>query len=185
MTYKVAGEQWGEPMSLFGSLNVGASGLKVSQYGMNVVAHNLANVDTEGYVRLDPKKTYLVFDFWAQKFLGEVTGKIEVPELKYGDGQVFCFREKTGRPQFLASTRHVSMDAVSVTDIREEKSSLTLKLDLPVGDEEKYFFYVPNGSAVKEVKAKGCEAKVESAENSLATVSVKATEKNCELSLVF
>ena len=38
-------------MSLFGSLNVGASGLKVSQYGMNVVAHNLANVDTEGYVR--------------------------------------------------------------------------------------------------------------------------------------
>ena len=38
-------------MSLFGSLTVGTSGLKVSQYGMNVVAHNLANVDTEGYVR--------------------------------------------------------------------------------------------------------------------------------------
>ena len=38
-------------MSLFGSLNVGTSGLKVSQYGLNVVAHNLANVDTEGYVR--------------------------------------------------------------------------------------------------------------------------------------
>ncbi|MBR5945662.1 hypothetical protein IKZ80_01095, partial [bacterium] len=136
-------------------------------------------------VNLDPKKTYLVFDFWAQKFLGEVTGKIEVPELKYGDGQVFCFREKTGCPQFLASTRHVSMDAVSVVDIKEEKGSLTLKLSLPESDEEKYFFYVPKGSAVKEVKAKGCEAKVESAENSIATVSVKATEKNCELSLVF
>lgn len=38
-------------MSLFGALSVGTSGLKVSQYGMNVVAHNLANVDTEGYVR--------------------------------------------------------------------------------------------------------------------------------------
>ena len=38
-------------MSLFGSLSVGTSGLKVSQYGMNVVAHNLANVETEGYVR--------------------------------------------------------------------------------------------------------------------------------------
>ena len=38
-------------MSLFGSLSVGTSGIKVSQYGMNVVAHNLANVDTEGYVR--------------------------------------------------------------------------------------------------------------------------------------
>ena len=38
-------------MSLFGSLSVGTSGLKVSQYGLNVVAHNLANVETEGYVR--------------------------------------------------------------------------------------------------------------------------------------
>ena len=38
-------------MSLFGDLSVGTSGLKVSQYGLNVVAHNLANVDTEGFVR--------------------------------------------------------------------------------------------------------------------------------------
>lgn len=38
-------------MSLFGDLSVGTSGLKTSQYGLNVVAHNLANVDTEGYVR--------------------------------------------------------------------------------------------------------------------------------------
>lgn len=38
-------------MSLFGDLSVGTSGLKVSQYGLNVVAHNLANVDTDGFVR--------------------------------------------------------------------------------------------------------------------------------------
>ena len=38
-------------MALFGNLAVGAAGLKVSQYGLNVVAHNLSNVDTEGYVR--------------------------------------------------------------------------------------------------------------------------------------
>lgn len=36
---------------MFGDLNVGTSGLKVNQYGLNVVAHNLANVDTAGYVR--------------------------------------------------------------------------------------------------------------------------------------
>lgn len=38
-------------MPLFGDLSVGVSGLKTSQYSLNVVAHNLANVDTEGYVR--------------------------------------------------------------------------------------------------------------------------------------
>ena len=136
-------------------------------------------------VNLDPKKTYLAFDFWGKKFLGEVTGKISVPALNYGDGQVICLREKLGTPQFVASTRHVSMDAVSVKDIKKEKNGLTLKLDLPAGDEEKYFFYLPKGTSLKEVKAKGCDARSESAENNLLVVSVKANDKNCELSLAF
>ena len=38
-------------MSLFSSLSVGTSGLRIGQNGLNVVAHNLANVDTEGFVR--------------------------------------------------------------------------------------------------------------------------------------
>ncbi len=38
-------------MSLFSSLSVGTSGLRIGQNGLNVVAHNLSNVDTEGYVR--------------------------------------------------------------------------------------------------------------------------------------
>lgn len=38
-------------MSLFGDLYVGTSGLKSSQEALNVVAHNLTNADTVGYVR--------------------------------------------------------------------------------------------------------------------------------------
>lgn len=38
-------------MSLFGALYVGTSGLQSSQEGLNVVAHNVTNTDTEGYVR--------------------------------------------------------------------------------------------------------------------------------------
>ena len=38
-------------MGLMGSLYVGVSGLNVSQNGLNTTGHNLANVDTEGYVR--------------------------------------------------------------------------------------------------------------------------------------
>ena len=136
-------------------------------------------------VNFDPKKTYLAFDFWGKKFLGEVTEKISVPALNYGDGQVLCFREKKGTPQFIASTRHVSMDAVSVTDIKEEKDSLTLKLSLPEDTMENYFFFVPKGREIKEASGKGCLAKLESVEGELAAVSVKALESNCELSLHF
>lgn len=38
-------------MPLFGSLYVGASGLQTSQNTLNTTAHNMANVDTEGYTR--------------------------------------------------------------------------------------------------------------------------------------
>lgn len=38
-------------MSLMGSLYVGKSGLSSSQYAINTTAHNLANVDTKGYIR--------------------------------------------------------------------------------------------------------------------------------------
>lgn len=38
-------------MSLMSSLYVGKSGLSCSQYAINTTAHNLANVDTKGYVR--------------------------------------------------------------------------------------------------------------------------------------
>lgn len=38
-------------MSSLGGLYIGASGLNVSQTSLNVTAHNLANVDTKGFVR--------------------------------------------------------------------------------------------------------------------------------------
>lgn len=41
-------------MSSFTSLSVGVSGLKANQHAINTTAHNLTNVDTEGFVRQQP-----------------------------------------------------------------------------------------------------------------------------------
>ena len=38
-------------MTLISELSIGKSGLSMSQYALNTTAHNLANVDTKGYVR--------------------------------------------------------------------------------------------------------------------------------------
>jgi flagellar hook-associated protein 1 FlgK len=40
-----------DAMSLFGALYIGNSGLNSSQNGLNTVAHNLSNINTDGYVR--------------------------------------------------------------------------------------------------------------------------------------
>ena len=44
-------------MSSMGSLYIGVSGLNVSQAALNTSAHNLANVDTKGFVRQQPIQT--------------------------------------------------------------------------------------------------------------------------------
>jgi len=44
-------------MSLFGSLYVGNSGLTTSQNALNTVAHNMVNVDTQGYTRQQISQT--------------------------------------------------------------------------------------------------------------------------------
>lgn len=44
-------------MSLFGGLYVGTSGLQTSQNALNTVAHNMVNVDTEGYTRQQISQT--------------------------------------------------------------------------------------------------------------------------------
>ena len=44
-------------MGLMGSLYTGVSGLQISQRGLNTTAHNLSNLETEGYVRQQTLQT--------------------------------------------------------------------------------------------------------------------------------
>ncbi len=100
-------------MSLFGDLSVGTSGLKAGQYGLNVVAHNLANVDTEGYVRQQ-----MVYDSSPYLLIGQTS----VSPMQVGLGvdpaqvrqvrDVFldkAYRQESGRQGYYEAQR----DAVS------------------------------------------------------------------------
>ncbi len=100
-------------MSLFGDLSVGTSGLKAGQYGLNVVAHNLANVDTEGYVRQQ-----MVYDSSPYLLIGQTS----VSPMQVGLGvdpaqvrqvrDVFldkAYRQEAGRQGYYEAQR----DAVS------------------------------------------------------------------------
>lgn len=112
-------------------------------------------------INLDASASYHVFDFWKEKYLGIVTGEVEVDKLGLGECQILAFRTVKEVPQFIASTRHVSMDAVSVqsTVWEEEKLCVTVK-GVP-GTIERYYFAVPNGYVLKGIEAQGalCDTK--------------------------
>lgn len=59
-------------MASFGSLHIGVSGLNVSQAALNVTSHNLANVDTKGYVRQQAVLTDFHYFKWGESHLSSM-----------------------------------------------------------------------------------------------------------------
>lgn len=94
-------------MASFGSLYVGVSGLNVSQAALNVTSHNLANIDTKGYVRQQP----VITDFQYVK-----KGDSHLSSMQLGLGANFAeikqvrdmfldqaYRQEIGRQAFYES----------------------------------------------------------------------------------
>ncbi len=53
-------------MSLFGALYVGQSGLQTSSNALNTVAHNLSNLDTEGYTRQQVSESTRIYNILSK-----------------------------------------------------------------------------------------------------------------------
>ena len=92
--------------SLMGSLFIGASGLQVSQHALETTAHNMANMDTEGYTRqqvsqgtrpyITTEKDYRVVA-WKQTGLGVVYNNCKQVRSYFLDQS---YRQETGRSSF-------------------------------------------------------------------------------------
>jgi hypothetical protein len=108
---------------------------------------------------LDTETDYLAFDFWKQKYMGVVRGTIKVPKLELGHCQIVALRKALDRPQFLASSRHVSMDAVSLKSQAWSGDTLTLGIEGVCGTSETYWIHVPKGYTLATAVGDGLEAK--------------------------
>lgn len=106
---------------------------------------------------LDPAKPYLAFDFWAERFLGALHGTLEVGGLEVGDSQVIALREAIERPQFLATTRHVSMGAVSVKAQTWKDNTLTLEIEGVPKTTEVFWVHQPRDWKLADVEATGAQ----------------------------
>lgn len=93
---------------------------------------------------LDPEKTYVAFDFWNEKYLGEITNAVNVPELELGCCQAVAFYEKPEVPTVIASSRHVSMDAVSILRHKSDTGGLSFSVSGVPGTTERYYIYLPD-----------------------------------------
>lgn len=135
-------------------------------------------------LKLDPSASYHVFDFWEENYLGIVTGKLFCRKLELGCCQIVVLRKVQDVPQFLASTRHVSMDAVSVRKTVWNGSTLEVTLTGASGMQAGYYFVVPQDYSLREVNAQGVESTWDE-ENGIVHVTVCFKHTQAEVKLLF
>jgi len=133
---------------------------------------------------LEPEKDYLAFDFWKQRFLGTVRLRMECEELSVGQCQIVALYEAKNEPQVIASSRHVSMDAISIKEHVFADGVLKLEICGVPRTEEKYYIHAPGKYEFKGVTALGAKASI-CEENGIYILRLVFTEKNASMELKF
>jgi hypothetical protein len=93
---------------------------------------------------LDPAKRYLAFDFWKQRFVGELTGELAV-RVAPGGVTLLALRTATGTPQLLSTSRHVAQGAVEIEDVQWNETARRLSgiSTGPLGSAHDVFVHLP------------------------------------------
>lgn len=75
---------------------------------------------------LPPQKTYEAFDFWGNKLLRPIQGKLE-SELPGAGCQVLSLRETAAHPQVISTSRHLTQGLVDLVSETWDPATLTLR----------------------------------------------------------
>ena len=93
---------------------------------------------------MEPGKIYLVFDFWKQQFIGEISGELKVT-VQRGSVTLLALHEKSGKPQLISTDRHVLQGAVEIEHLNLNEDSKTLSglSTGPLNTSHNVFVYIP------------------------------------------
>ena len=93
---------------------------------------------------LDRGRQYLAFDFWKQQFVGAVLDEIKVV-VPPGSVTLLALHERTGKPQWISSDRHVCQGAIEIEDVKWSDKDRTLSgISLgPPGTSHNVSVYLP------------------------------------------
>jgi melibiase-like protein len=93
---------------------------------------------------LDPGQRYLGFDFWKQRFVGEIAGELSVT-VAPGGVTLLALHAATGAPQLLSTSRHITQGAVEIEEVQWNAAERVLSgiSTGPAGSAHDVFLHVP------------------------------------------
>ena len=93
---------------------------------------------------LDNTKTYIAFDFWNNRFLGEMKNELKV-EVPPASALIMSIHEKSDIPKVISTDRHILQGAIEIEEVswETEKQVLSgLSLGIP-GSSYNVYIHVP------------------------------------------
>jgi len=111
---------------------------------------------------LDTTRTFLVYEFWNQEFLGEFKENLNI-SLKPSSAMVMAIHEKQAVPQVISTSRHITQGGVELVEAFWELQTRTLRGRAKgiKGTEYAIVIYVPDGYISKEALVNGLPSHVD------------------------
>ena len=103
---------------------------------------------------LDPNESYVLYEFWTNRFLGVVrdTFSMNVPSHAV---RLLAVHRLAKHPQFLSSDRHITQGDIDLLDLNwnEQTKELNVAVKLVEKNKTTLRFYLPEGFDVKKVSS--------------------------------
>lgn len=99
-----------------------------TQPRLNDIAVSLGKSQNEGGMQLDTTKSYYVYDFWNNEFIGKFKGTQALCQtLRPGEARMMSVHTATAIPQVISTNRHVMQGYLDLKDVKwnERKKTLT------------------------------------------------------------
>ncbi len=137
---------------------------------------------------LDPKRDYLVFEFWTQEYMGKHRGAFTAPAMDANTGmRAFAIREAREHPWVLSTTRHLSQGGVSLVGEKWDAAAKSLAgtSKVVVGDPYDLTVSIPFGYKLSGAEVSGEEVTTESQTETATVRFVPSATKEVQWKMTF
>jgi hypothetical protein len=139
---------------------------------------NLAGEAVEGALGLDPAKSYYVYDFWNDRYVGIYKGSARLEqELRPGEARMLSVRELTPHPRVLSADRHIMQGYLDISDEKWIDGKRILSGTSKVVGGDPYIMTIaPGGFVPGKVSASNPDAKISmvKSDNGLFKVEIES-----------
>jgi hypothetical protein len=128
-----------------------------------------------------PRDTY---EFWTGVAGSMEDGVLQAPVPAHGV-RVFSLHQKQEYPQWIGSDRHISMNALEISDYRWEGNSLSMNIDLVGGFPMTQHFRIPEHVQLSKVRCPGAKIEKTIHDGHLSVTLFSPTTRSVRLELLF